>query len=56
MDWGEPSIEVDIQGAIVGGHVLVNWTHTSKSACCFVDALRCVPAADQNMAAYDHSL
>ena len=42
------------QGAIVSGHLLISWTHISKSACYFVDALRCVRAADQNMAAYNH--
>ena len=31
-------------------------THTSKIACCFVDALRCVRAADQNMAAHNPPL
>ena len=39
-----------LQGAIV------SWTHTSKSAYYFVDALRCVRAADQNMAANNHPL
>ena len=30
--------------------------HTSKSACYFVDALRCVRSADQNMAVYNRPL
>ena len=42
--------------AIVSGHILVIWTHTSENACYFVVALRCVRAADQNMAAYNPSL
>ena len=40
------------QGAIVSGHVLI----TSYSASYFVDALRCVRAADQNVAFYNHPL
>ena len=32
------------KGAILSGHVLINWTHTSFSAGYFVDALRCIKA------------
>ena len=31
------------QGPIVSGHVFFSWSNTSNSACCFGDALRCVP-------------
>ena len=41
------------QGAVLGSHVLISCTHTSKSACYFVDTLRCVSEADQNMATYN---
>ena len=44
------------QGPIVSGHVLISWSNTSNSACCFGDALRCVASADQNMAPHNRPL
>ena len=44
------------QGPIVSGHVLISWSSTSNSACCFVDTLRCVASAVQNMAPHNRPL
>ena len=41
---------------VVSGHLLISWTHTSKTTCYFGDAIRCVRSADQNMAAYNRPL
>ena len=48
--------DFSMQGAIISGHVLISWTHASKSACCFGEAIRCVCSATQNKAAYNRPM